>query len=404
MRRAIERCGVTAEVAYAQLRERLGVRRRAIHWLAALNRPRALTFLRACGLRPLGARFVPLNWRLPRPSWRDGAPRRARRICCRRRAGRAGATPCARWRRWPTVGRRPAPGRRRGRRRPAAGLHLGHRRAAQGRDPHPGRDAAPTSTPRSTPKAFDASTRTLAVLPLFHVGGLCIQVLPTLAAGGVVNLHARFDAGAWLADVTAWRPEHQPAGAGDDARPGRASTLDRHRPVLAGIRQHRLVDRPAQLDRRLPCARRARVPGLRRHRDRAGQLGTCGAERGAGARRQRRPTGAGRRSAPGRRRGLQVRAPNLARGYHGEPDARRRSPTAGFAPADLARVDAEGFLRDRRSRQRPHHFRWREHRPGRDRAHRARPIRRWPRRPWSAWPTRNGAKYRCWCWCCGPRP
>jgi len=53
---------------------------------------------------------------------------------------------------------------------------------------------------------LDASTRTLAVLPLFHVGGLCIQVLPTLAVGGVVNLHTRFDAGAWLADVQAWRP------------------------------------------------------------------------------------------------------------------------------------------------------------------------------------------------------
>jgi len=44
------------------------------------------------------------------------------------------------------------------------------------------------------------------VLPLFHVGGLCIQVLPTLAAGGRVRLHRRFDPGAWLADVQAWRP------------------------------------------------------------------------------------------------------------------------------------------------------------------------------------------------------
>lgn len=51
-----------------------------------------------------------------------------------------------------------------------------------------------------------AGTRALAVLPLFHVGGLCIQVLPTMAAGGRVRLHARFDAGAWLRDVQAWRP------------------------------------------------------------------------------------------------------------------------------------------------------------------------------------------------------
>jgi fatty-acyl-CoA synthase len=55
-------------------------------------------------------------------------------------------------------------------------------------------------------QGFDATTRTLAVLPLFHVGGLCIQVLPTLAAGGVVRLQPRFDAAAWFDDVAAWRP------------------------------------------------------------------------------------------------------------------------------------------------------------------------------------------------------
>ena len=43
-------------------------------------------------------------------------------------------------------------------------------------------------------------------LPMFHVGGLCIQMLPVLAAGGTVTLHARFDPGAWLADVEARRP------------------------------------------------------------------------------------------------------------------------------------------------------------------------------------------------------
>lgn len=48
--------------------------------------------------------------------------------------------------------------------------------------------------------------RVLSVLPLFHVGGLCIQTLPALAAGAVVNLHARFDPAAWLRDVETWRP------------------------------------------------------------------------------------------------------------------------------------------------------------------------------------------------------
>jgi fatty-acyl-CoA synthase len=55
-------------------------------------------------------------------------------------------------------------------------------------------------------QGLDAATRTLAVLPMFHVGGLCIQVLPTLAIGGAVRLHARFDADAWFDDVDAWRP------------------------------------------------------------------------------------------------------------------------------------------------------------------------------------------------------
>ena len=46
----------------------------------------------------------------------------------------------------------------------------------------------------------------LTVLPLFHVGGLCIQTLPALVAGARVVLHARFEAGAWLNDVKTLRP------------------------------------------------------------------------------------------------------------------------------------------------------------------------------------------------------
>jgi fatty-acyl-CoA synthase len=51
-----------------------------------------------------------------------------------------------------------------------------------------------------------ANDHLLNPLPMFHVGGLCIQMLPVLAAGGTVTLHARFDPGAWIADVAARRP------------------------------------------------------------------------------------------------------------------------------------------------------------------------------------------------------
>ncbi|MDP2816994.1 MAG: AMP-binding protein [Polaromonas sp.] len=46
----------------------------------------------------------------------------------------------------------------------------------------------------------------LSTLPMFHVGGLCIQTLPALHAGATVTLHARFEAGAWLADVAKRQP------------------------------------------------------------------------------------------------------------------------------------------------------------------------------------------------------
>lgn len=46
----------------------------------------------------------------------------------------------------------------------------------------------------------------LSALPMFHVGGLNNQTVPALLAGATVTLHRRFDAGAWLADVTARRP------------------------------------------------------------------------------------------------------------------------------------------------------------------------------------------------------
>jgi fatty-acyl-CoA synthase len=55
-------------------------------------------------------------------------------------------------------------------------------------------------------QGFNAQTRVLAVLPLFHVGGLCIQTLPALAAGGRVSLQPRFEPDAWFDAIATWRP------------------------------------------------------------------------------------------------------------------------------------------------------------------------------------------------------
>lgn len=51
-----------------------------------------------------------------------------------------------------------------------------------------------------------AADRVLSVLPMFHVGGLCIQTLPALMSGAAVILQPRFDPAGWLHDVAALRP------------------------------------------------------------------------------------------------------------------------------------------------------------------------------------------------------
>jgi fatty-acyl-CoA synthase len=55
-------------------------------------------------------------------------------------------------------------------------------------------------------QGLTAASRVLTVLPLFHVGGLCIQTLPALAAGARVSLQPRFEPGAWFDAVEQWRP------------------------------------------------------------------------------------------------------------------------------------------------------------------------------------------------------
>jgi fatty-acyl-CoA synthase len=47
--------------------------------------------------------------------------------------------------------------------------------------------------------------RVLTLLPLFHVGGLCIQTLPALLSGATVVLHPRFDADAAWRDLVKHR-------------------------------------------------------------------------------------------------------------------------------------------------------------------------------------------------------
>jgi fatty-acyl-CoA synthase len=53
---------------------------------------------------------------------------------------------------------------------------------------------------------FVEGDKVLSTLPMFHVGGLCIQTLPALLAGVEVVLHPRFDPTAWLDEMATSRP------------------------------------------------------------------------------------------------------------------------------------------------------------------------------------------------------
>jgi fatty-acyl-CoA synthase len=197
-----------------------------------------------------------------------------------------------------------------------------------------------------------AADRVLAVLPLFHVGGLCIQVLPALACGAVVNLHTRFEPGAWLHDVATWRPttsllvpavmqalHHHPGWA--------AADLGSLRYLNSGSQVVPVALIEAFHARGVPVAQ---VYGstetgpfsIALQPDEAlahvGQVG-----RPAPGVQLRLVAAAGHELRPGEVGEIQLRAPNLMRGYH------RLPPGAGFVDAwfatgDLASADADGWV------------------------------------------------------------
>lgn len=181
-----------------------------VAWLGA-SHPSQLALL--FGLARIGAILLPLNFRLAQPEWQhllrqcspravvhDGewaAPARELAAACGMAAHACGALDETAPRQAPEHASPDAPvllvstsGTTGG---PKAAVHTQANLLANMRI-------------ASAVQALTPADTVLTVLPLFHVGGLCIQTLPALYAGARVILHPRFHAGDTLDCIAAERP------------------------------------------------------------------------------------------------------------------------------------------------------------------------------------------------------
>ncbi|EHR71337.1 acyl-CoA synthetase (AMP-forming)/AMP-acid ligase II [Burkholderiales bacterium JOSHI_001] len=318
-----------------------------VAWLG-INTPQMLALLLACAR--VGTVFLPLNWRLAADELaaicrhagvallKGSADQRA--LAAELRA--SGAVPAR-------VSARPPSGLQ------ADDVMLVYTSGTTGRPKgaiHTQQGMLANAEMAIAVQGLDPATRALAVLPMFHVGGLCIQVLPTLLAGGQVMLHARFDPGAWLHDVGAWRPSTSLLV------PATLQALLAH-PDWAAAELHslRFVNSGSSVvpvplieafhARGVPVAQ---VYGstetgpfsiaLKPHQALA-QVGRVGQPApGVSLRladRSHQPV------APGMVGEIQLRGPNLMRAYHREPHEIAFTPDGWFATGDLGLTHPDGM-------------------------------------------------------------
>jgi fatty-acyl-CoA synthase len=201
--------------AAAQLWHDWGIRSGDRVAYLGLNHPDQLTLLFA--LSQLGAVLVPLNFRLAPPEWdavlADCAPRavlhdaawREATVALAGRNGIAAHSLDALVQEPAYEPRSEAPSRA----APQAPALLVYTSGTTGRPKgavHTQANLIANMAIAQEVQGLTARDAVATVLPLFHVGGLCIQTLPALYAGATVLLHPRFDAAATLACIARDRP------------------------------------------------------------------------------------------------------------------------------------------------------------------------------------------------------
>ena len=204
---------------------------------------------------------------------------------------------------------------------------------------------------------LSAADVVLTFLPLFHVGGLNVQTLPALYAGGTVELVTRFDPDLVLRLIRERRPTQTLAVpttlAALVGHPDFAATdLGCLRGVNSGssvVPTHlirALLDRGVPVGQVYGATETGPTAVVLRYDDGAAHLGLCGKAalhtelRLADLDDPEREVGSG---APGE---LQLRGDHLFAGYWRNPAASAAAFTADgwYRTGDVGRCDAEGFV------------------------------------------------------------
>jgi fatty-acyl-CoA synthase len=207
-----------------------------------------------------------------------------------------------------------------------------------------------------------AADRVLTVLPMFHVGGLNIQTTPALMAGAEVLLHPRFEPAAFLAACAADRPSlsllvpavmealvAHPGWAGADLSSLRAIGAGSSEVPIALIEAFHAHGVPVQ---QVYGATETGPIAIAQTREEAlAAPGSIGRPVPGTEARIMGPDGTPRPA--GEAGEIEVRGPNLARGYWNAPEATAAAfrPGGWFATGDIAVRDREGryWFRDRRT-------------------------------------------------------
>ncbi|MEE8445209.1 MAG: long-chain fatty acid--CoA ligase [Alphaproteobacteria bacterium] len=194
----------------------------------------------------------------------------------------------------------------------------------------------------------------LTAIPMFHVGGINIQTLPVLHAGGTVTLHPRFDADAVLEAIERDRPSLCVL-----VPPMMAALLDHPRWETADLSSLRVVTTGSSIVP-LPLIRGFHARGLPVIQvygsTETAPIATClsradaEAKIGSGGKAamhcdMRLVDDAGAEVAPGQPGEILIRGANVMREYWGNRAATAEALRDGwFHSGDIGHLDADGYL------------------------------------------------------------